>query len=672
MTKRAITPEDLLRFQLVGDPWIHPDGERVLFTLKRTREKYKVESQLWMASLHEAPRQITTHEGGAGHGRFSPDGRRIAFLSKRGDACPQIHLLSLEGGEAQRLTDFPEGTVSEFQWSPCGGWLLARFREAHPDWTEEARKRRQEQGQSDAPWVIETPLYRLDGDGIFGGQRFRLHVVNAQTGERRLAYSCDRAGVGPFVWTADASGFFVARPRSDEPWRGPEDDVVLRVDLDGNVETLDRLPPGPKEALAASPDGRWLAWLGDDRVLATWGARNRRLFVHDLHTGETRCLSAGTDACLLTATLADAKEGASGVLVWSPDSRALYVNLALHGQNHIGCATLETDAVVPLTFGQRLVQFGNVSADGTRFGVVFGGAARLQEVGLFDLDRHDEGPIRLTGFNDGLFEELEVAEPKEHWIDTPDGSRVHVWSLLPARAKEGERLPVVLEIHGGPHCQYGWTFFHEFQVLAAQGYAVVYSNPRGSKGYGEAHCRAIEGDWGNKDWVDIQAVRDWIRQQPWADSSRMGVMGGSYGGYMTNWVVSHCDDFVAAITDRCVSNLVSFGGNSDFPHLEDGYWKGAPWSDITELWRQSPIAHFAHVRTPMLILHSEGDLRCNIEQSEQVFVALVQRGVRARFVRYPRNTSHGMSRNGPPDLRIHRLNEILRWWAEHLGPPPKA
>jgi len=198
---------------------------------------------------------------------------------------------------------------------------------------------------------------------------------------------------------------------------------------------------------------------------------------------------------------------------------------------------------------------------------------------------------------------------------------------------------------------------------------VVYSNPRGSKGYGEKHCAAIRGDWGNKDWDDIQAVLNHMMSLPFIDSKKMGVMGGSYGGYMTNWVVGHTTDFKAAITDRCVSNMVSMAGSSDFPFNKDGYFGGYPWGDlkaIESLWKQSPIAYFDKVKTPMLIIHSEGDLRCNIEQSEQVFYALKAQGIETRFVRYPVSTSHGMSRGGPADLRLHRLGEITSWWKKHL------
>jgi dipeptidyl aminopeptidase/acylaminoacyl peptidase len=206
-------------------------------------------------------------------------------------------------------------------------------------------------------------------------------------------------------------------------------------------------------------------------------------------------------------------------------------------------------------------------------------------------------------------------------------------------------------------------------MLAASGYVVVYSNPRGSKGYGEAHCAAIQGNWGDRDWVDVQAVTSFMKKHPNIDSKKMGVMGGSYGGYMTNWVIGHTKDFKAAITDRCVSNMVSMAGNSDFPFNKDGYFKGIAWGDledIRELWRQSPIAYFKGVTTPTLIIHSEGDLRCNVEQGEQVFTALQQQGIPSRFVRYPSSTSHGMSRSGPTDLRIHRLNEILAWWKRYL------
>jgi dipeptidyl aminopeptidase/acylaminoacyl peptidase len=242
--------------------------------------------------------------------------------------------------------------------------------------------------------------------------------------------------------------------------------------------------------------------------------------------------------------------------------------------------------------------------------------------------------------------------------------------VLKGEKEKKKGRPAVLTVHGGPHTQYGWAFFHEFQLMAAQGYTVVFSNPRGSRGYGEDFCRVIAGDWGNKDWEDIQAVTAWMKALPGVDPNRMGVMGGSYGGYKTNWVIGHSKEFKAAITDRCVSNWISMVGTADFPMNKDEYFGGTaygPISKIEPLWKQSPMSAFDRVEAPTLIIHSEGDLRCPIEQGDQVFAALQARGIESRFVRYPANTSHGLSRNGPMDMRQHRLGEILAWWKKHLG-----
>ena len=293
----------------------------------------------------------------------------------------------------------------------------------------------------------------------------------------------------------------------------------------------------------------------------------------------------------------------------------------------------------------------------------------LPEVALYDLSSHADLPRVLTNFNQAFHDEIEIIAPTETWVDSTDGAKVHTWAIRPTGFDASKQYPAILQIHGGPHTQYGLAFFHEFQFLAAQGFVVVYSNPRGSKGYGEGFCAAIKGAWGDKDWDDVQAVQGWMSAQSFIDSKRMGVMGGSYGGYMTNWVIGHTDVFAAAITDRCVSNLVSMAGSSDFPMNKNSYFGGCAWGDLDEikpLWAQSPIAFMTKAVTPTLIIHSEGDLRCNVEQGEQVFHALQAQNVPSRFVRYPQSTFHGLSRNGPPDLRLHRLGEIGKWMTKYL------
>lgn len=672
MPKRAMKPDDIQKMVFVGDPQISPDGSRVLFSKKTINQKNKYISNLCVVDGKGAVRQWTHGEHGAAHGRWSPDGGHIAFVSGREQEIPQIFLLATDGGEARKLTDLPEGSIGAFRWSPDGTKIAFSFRETAKERTKAAAKEREAKGLSTPPIELDDIWYRLDGDGYFAGQRYVLHVVEVETGKHSALLDSDALGNYSFDWAPNSKELAVAHSANKRPLSMPANDQIWRVTLSGKTSKLKGLPKGDKTAVRWSPDGKTIAYAGDVDESDPWGVRNVKLYLVSPDGGEPACLSGDTDYDLGAATLSDSKEAAfDAVLEWAPDSKSLYVQIGWHGETQLGQASI-SGGLKLLTSGHHAYGIGNVSADGKSIAVVHSDALHLPEVGI--LDGHGKKYRRLTGLNDKFHEEIKLSEPEEFWLDTTpnkDGSeaKVHGWVMKPIGYKQPKRYPAILEIHGGPHAQYGWTFFHEFQTLAAAGYVVVYTNPRGSKGYGEGHCAAIRGDWGNQDWDDIQAVTRWMQHQSYIHSGQMGIMGGSYGGYMTNWAVGHTNDFKAAITDRCVSNMVSMAGNSDFPFNKDGYFRGSAWGDIEairELWKQSPIAFFEHVKTPMLIIHSEGDLRCNIEQSEQVFTALQQAGVDSRFVRYPATTSHGMSRNGPPDLRIHRLNEIVAWWDKYL------
>jgi dipeptidyl aminopeptidase/acylaminoacyl peptidase len=672
MPKRPITPEDLLSLQFVGDPQIHPDGSLILFSKKHIdAEKNKYVTNLFTVDLDGAVRQWTQGEGGAGQGRWSPDGRTFAFASGREEKKSQIFLMRTDGGEAMRLSNLPEGSIGEIRWSPDGTKIAFTFRETGENWTSKAQKEREEKGRSIPPRVIETAWYRLDGDGYFEQQRYKLYVLDVATGEHRLLYEACPLGGYSFDWAPGSKELAVCHTVAKNPFAERPNDALFRLDLAGQAWQIEGLGRSEKSAPRWSPDGRWIAYFGQEPDAEDWAARNVRVYVVAAEGGQPACLTAEDDYCMTVMGLSDTREAYGySALAWSPDSKALYLSIGWHGATQLGYVELERKRVELLTSGPHTITVGNLSADGERFAMTFGTATRMAEVGVVDLARLDE-PQVLTMFNQEFHDAVRLSEPEEFWVEAEDGAKAHAWVMKPVDYIEPKRYPAVLEIHGGPHAQYGWAFFHEFQVLAAAGYVVVYSNPRGSKGYGEAHCAAIKGAWGDRDWVDIQAVTRWMQHQPYIHPGTMGVMGGSYGGYMTNWVVGHTKDFKAAITDRCVSNLVSMGGTSDFPfNPEGGYWAGRPYGpleQIAALWRQSPMACFDTVTTPMLIIHSEGDLRCNVEQAEQVFAALQVIGVESRFVRYPATTSHGLSRGGPPDLRLHRLREILAWWKRHLG-----
>jgi len=679
MPKRPIKADDLLKITFVGDPQISPDGARVLFTKKVINDKNKYITNLWSVDREGRLTQWTQGESGSGSGRWSPDGSTIAFTSKR-ETANQIYLISTNGGEANRLTSLPEGSIGEMKWSPDGRYIAFMFRDALPQNTEAAKKDREAEGLSQPPLEIDHIWYRLDGDGYFAGQRYKLYVIEVATGQYAsgasdgafgVLYAASPLGDYSFDWSPDSKELAVSHTANKRPMADPPNDQIWRVNLEGQAWKLEGLPRGEKSSVKWSPDGKWLAYAGDVDESDPWGTRNTKLYLVSADGGEVRDLSGSQDYDLAAATLSDTKEaGFASTVEWKPDSTGIFIQVGWHGETQLGLVTFD-GKVELLTEGKHSIAVGNVCSVGTCVAAVFGNATTLPEIAIIEpeLGTGQMTAKLLTNFNGEFHGEILSSEPEEFWLDSTDGSKLHGWVMKPIGYLEPRRYPALLQIHGGPHAQYGWSYFHEFQVLAAAGYVVVYTNPRGSKGYGEAHCAAIRGDWGTKDWDDIQVATRWMQHQPYIHPGQMGVMGGSYGGYMTNWVIGHCDDFKAAISDRCVSNMVSMAGNSDFPFNKNGYFHGVAWGsleEIKELWRQSPIAYFQNVKTPTLIIHSEGDLRCNVEQSEQVFTALQQQGIESRFVRYPSSTSHGMSRSGPPDLRLHRLGETLTWMDRFL------
>ncbi|MEX0716242.1 MAG: S9 family peptidase [Planctomycetaceae bacterium] len=688
-------PEDLTRFVVVSDPRMAPDGSRVLFARKHIGEKNEYVTNLWVVPVEGkspgagAPRQFTAG-GKDAHGRWSPDGSRIAFIGERGKgkekSPPQIHVISAAGGEAAPLTDFPEGKIRGFKWSPDGTKLAVAFRETHPDWTADAKKSREASGASTPPRVFESLYYRLDGDGYFGEQRFKLYLVDAATGESTLLFDRDEPGTFDFDWSPDSSELAViANPHDDavlRPWLSS----LFRVDAQtGEVREVPGLPEGKKGCVRWSPDGTRIALaIAPGREI--WGIRNFRLFVCDSEKGNPRDLFEKHDLCLMAVTSSDVAEiDFATNLFWRPNSDEIFFQLGRHGEQHLASIGVAGGDVAVHTSGRRVIVPGDFDRAGEclaacasdplappEIAVLGRGAGfppgRVDEGGISETGRQGCPPHLLTDFNGPLLAELDLAMPEPTWLDTPSGTKLQAWILRPPASAPlaVSRRPAVIEVHGGPHLQYGETYFHEFQTLAAAGYVVAYCNPRGSKGYGEAHCLAIQANWGGPDWEDVCVLRDHLKSLPDVDPQKLGIMGGSYGGFMTNWAIGHTDEFAAAITDRCVSNLVSMAGSSDIPLIRGGSWDSNACDDIDLIWEQSPLKHFANVSTPTLVIHSEGDLRCNIEQGEQVFAALKHRGVPTRFVRYPPETSHGMSRGGPPDLRIDRLRRILEWWREYL------
>lgn len=666
--KRRITIDDLFRIRLVGSPQIAPDGSQVVFVHKWIdAEKNKYFSNLWRVRFDSGePEPFTVGEWSDSQPRWSPDGKWIAFVSNRQKPKSQIYLIPVDGGEARPLTNLEEGAIGEFAWSLDGSKIAFVFREKAPEWREEAVKERKEKGLSNPPLVITRAYWRLDGDGVFLNQRYHLYVVDVRTGEtRQLTPDSEFNEFSP-TWSPDGKwiAFLSNRnPERQDDWGWME---IWRVSVEGGEPERVAAPDGPKSTLRWSPDGKWLAYIGNPYPDDPY-PRNDHVWRIPAEGGEGVDLIPTLDNTVGVGTLTDVREfGGGAPLLWSADSSTLYFLVSERGGVYPYRVRVDGTHLEKLLDGDFEAADISVAQDDHRFALCIGSATAPHEVFAGARVGNTLTTRALTAFNQPLLEEVAIVAPEEFEVEADDGVKVHGWLLKPPDFDPSKRYPTILMIHGGPHAMYGRVFFHEFQLHASEGYVVAYTNPRGSVGYGETFARAIKGDWGNRDYKDLMTVADYLASLPFVDADRMGVAGGSYGGYMTNWIVGHTDRFRAAITDRSVVNLVSMAGTSDFPQIPDRYWQGNWWDSPEKLWECSPLAYAGRIRTPLLIVHSEGDLRCPISEADQLFSALKRLGREVLYIRYPQESSHGLSRSGPPDLRRHRLEQYLAWWKAHL------
>jgi dipeptidyl aminopeptidase/acylaminoacyl peptidase len=386
-------------------------------------------------------------------------------------------------------------------------------------------------------------------------------------------------------------------------------------------------------------------------------------------------------ACNLTApydvqangyTINDLAEADSMPPTWANDGQSITYPAAIHGSTILQSIPLSGEKPVDVIGEGGAVEAFSFSSDQARLGYVYGKIDAMVQVMARDLpgvSGTEYRERRLTKHNDDLFAGIDLSRVEEVWFKGPAGNDLQGWIMKPPGFDPNKKYPSILEIHGGPITQYGKLLMHEFYFLSGNGYVVYFTNPRGGQGYGEEHTKGIWQDWGGNDYADLMAWADYVEKMPYIDPARMGVTGGSYGGYMTVWIIGHTTRFKAAVTQRCVSNFVSMWGSSDFNWSFQAMLNDkAPFESLESLqfyWAHSPIATIGNAKTPTLVIHNEMDHRCPIEQGEQVFVALKRLGVDTEFVRFP-DEFHGLSRGGRTDRRIARLKHILRWFDTYL------
>ena len=676
-TKRKITAEDLWRFKFVGDPQVAPDGKRVAFVLSLPdKDQNGYTSTIWVTGLDDAgctplkPRQFTLGRGDDGPckdlaPRWSPDGTKLAFLSNR-SGKNQIWLMDLAGGEARQLTKHEE-PVAEPVWSPDGSKLAFVARVAKTKEEKEADEKRPKDVV-----VINTLRYKFNGMGFVDPRPRQIWTVCADSGETKQVTQGEYNVANP-TWSPAGEKIAFASARTPAWELRNLSDIWYVPAAGGDIVKLTRTK-GPAAGPAWSPCGKWVAYYGNERGEVS-SINTEVMAAAADGGGEVRRVSGGWDRNVPGGIATDSRLDRGGPgLAWSADSGHIYFLTAAGGKSfvfRIGFEDGKVERVSEPVPGAVSYDLGAKSCDCGPM-VAFHGGNMLQ-LGEIYLACPDGGkpPVKLTSFNDELLGELELSEPERITFAGTGGVKIEGWLMKPIGFEPGEKYPVVLEMHGGPAATYGHAFFHEFQLLCAAGIGVLFTNPQGSQGYGERFCNILDGDWGGIDYSDFMLACDYVvAEHPWVDGNRLGLAGGSYGGYTTNWIVGQTTRFAAAVTMRSISNYYTKIAGSDIGYISNKQrMAGADlWTHEGFLMSRSPIRYAPNVRTPILILHAEQDLRCPMEQAEQWYTSLKRLGkVPVEFVRYA-NENHELSRSGKPLNRIDRLERIVGWFVKYLRP----
>lgn len=645
-------PEDVYELTAVGDPRISPDGTRVAYVVTRTdRGASEYRGAIWVSPLDgsEEPRRFTAGERRDGSPRWSPDGRWLAFTSNRGDEKEQaqLYVIPAQGGEARKLTDLKE-SVTGVEWSPDSTRLAFAARVRGEAYEEEDDKKRK-------PRRFTRVMQELDSVGWTGDRRTHVFVVDLEGGPPRQLTDGDCEDGSP-TWSPDGKRIVFGA------WRGERWDTELIsrlyiVDADGGEPQQLTGDEGSYETPAFSPDGSRIAY----RFSVEDGTHPRHANIGLMNTD-------GTGATLLTTSLDRhcAPHPEYREPIWDGDR--IVFTIEDGGNVHAYTVAADGTAEPELLVGGELAIPAYDLRDGA---LVYVASTQTTQRELF---AGTDGR-RLTSVGDGFANERTLVTPERFTAVSADGYEVDAWVARPAGFEEGKAYPTLLNIHGGPFSQYGTGFFDETQVYAGGGYVVLFSNPRGGSGYSEEHGRAIRGPlngagpgWGTRDYEDLMAVVDTaIEKFDFVDAERLGVIGGSYGGYMTSWIIGHTNRFKAAVSERAVNNLVSMFGSSDLFWIFERQFGGPLWENVEAYVEKSPSTYAKDIETPVLVLHSEQDLRCNIEQGEHLFTLLRLLGKEAEMLRFP-GESHELSRSGSPVHRVQRFEAVLEYFARYLSP----
>jgi dipeptidyl aminopeptidase/acylaminoacyl peptidase len=690
--RRAITEKDLFSFVWVADPQISPDGSRVAFvrvTVDEKKDQYDTAIWLALTDGNEPPRAFTSGQRDTSP-RWSPDGRSLVFIrvtEKDGrPQPPQLYLISMGGGEPRAITDLPKGAANP-AWSPDGKTIafssstkpedLTPKPSANkpPDTKTPDAKAEDVPHQSDVR-VITQAVYRANG---VGGSGFvetdrPSHVWTVAVPSSGTSPAAPkRVTSGEFAatnhrWSTDGSKLLFVSDRRRESYYYPNDSDLYEIAKDGGEPARIVSIEGSIGAYAQSSDGKRVAFVGTLHGEPERSYSQPDLWVVDLPGGTPRNLTATYDFDVNGSIGGDQRSPRGQMTaepVWTTDGRSVIVKVGEQGSANLVRVDAATGQMTPLTKGSQEIMGFTADATATRLAVVRSTATVIGDLEVVPASA-DGATKKLTAFNDALCDQLTMTTPEEIWYTSFDGKKIQGWILKPPGFTPSTKYPLILEIHGGPHSAYGHTFTHEFQWMAAKGYVVLYTNPRGSSNYGQDFGNSIQFAYPGDDYKDLMAGVDEILKRGYIDPGRMGVTGGSGGGLLTNWVVTQTTRFKAAVSQRDISDWSNFWYTADFTLFTPTWFHKAPFEDPADFAKRSPITYVDRIQTPLMFILGDEDYRTPPGAGgEDLFRALKYLKRQTVMVRFP-GENHELSRAGKPWHRVERLQQIVGWFDKWL------
>lgn len=701
--KRTITEKDLFGFVWIGDPQVSPDGSRVAFVRVTVNEKKTgYDTAIWLVGAEgkEPPHRLTNgnHDNSP---RWSPDGKFLAFVrsnEKEGKAEPgQLCLLPMNGGDAWTFTDLPKG-VSGPRWSPDGKSIAFTSASNPEDLAKQQKKKQKEEEakkinptpassatgnalpakaegederESDIA-VITRAVYREDNEGNIDFKRpDHIWVIpaphNAEEKVQPKQITSGRFDEGQLCWANDSAQLYFASLHVDEPYYDLAKTEIYSVAATGGEPTkLTTIDLGA-QGLTLSPDGRQFAFVASATQPVNSYTQPDLWVLEVGKDAKPRNLTAQFDFDVGQGVFGDQsppRAGGGNRAVWSADGKSILHLFGREGRTNLGRFDAATGAMIEITKGNQAVIGFRTSADASKIVCLISTPMRIGD--LFVIEQGGQ-QRQVTDVNGELFSQLNLSEPEEINYQSFDGKKIQAWLQKPPGFTAGKKYPLILDIHGGPHAAYGWIFEHEFQWMAAKGYVVLYPNPRGSTTYGQDFGNIIQHHYPGEDYQDLMTGVNEAIKRGYVDEKKLGVTGGSGGGLLTNWVVTHTQRFAAGVAQRDIASWEHWWYTADFTLFQPSWFKGAPFDQKKDFEERSPITYIKNVKTPMMFVLGENDTRTPPGAGgEEMFRALKFLKLPTVMVKFP-GESHELSRSGQPWHRVERLQHIVGWFDKWLN-----